>query len=475
MSSSADAPGAVLPGPDGGQEAQAAHPAGSGDDAAGARARRRRRVRNVTVLAVAAAAVAGVIAALAGHPAPAPGGAAGAGTTGGGAARPAAVANEAAATVAVVKTGGSITGGPVLGKDGQLWMVELSQATGRPLLAAVNPVSYAVSTYQLPASLGGLSVRYTGAEAFDALGQLWLGAKSAPAGRQPTGILVRYTPAAGAVAQFPLGGNCSDDPAKPPAQLYPASDGGVWIECAASQDSAATFIARLDKNAVFTVPAIMNTLNRNLLGTPLGDEIAGLPQAAIGPLAPDAAGGMWGATTGGVIQFTAAGAEIFIQAGPGAIELQTQVPDSVGPLQLTGNGASGNIAGLGECSAAGPPPGQAQECAVEVDPSGDLTVLAAAPDNDGGAGSATVHPASMDASGDVWFIVDGTAGGRAPQGQYFFEANPGGGSRIIPFSVPGDALPVPVAQAPVITMNGAVWTVDPESGPGTLVEVVPTN
>ena len=76
---------------------------------------------------------------------------------------------------------------------------------------------------------------------------------------------------------------------------------------------------------------------------------------------------------------------------------------------------------------------------------------------------------------DVWFIVDGTAGGSAPQGQYFFEVNSGGGTRVIPFSVPGDALPVPAGQAPVITMNGAVWTRDPASGPGTLVEVMPKN
>ena len=468
MSSSADAPGAVLPGPEGGQEGQAAGRGGSGTGAAGARTRRLRLVRNVTILAVVAAAVAGVVIAFTGNPAPAPAGAAG-----GGSARPAALADEAAATVAVVKTSGSITGGPVLGKDGQLWLVELSKATGQPMLAVVNPVSYAVSTDQLPSSLGGLSVRYTGAEAFDALGQLWLGAQAAPSGQQPAGILVRYTPGAGAVAQFPLGGNCSDQPGAQPAQLYSASDGGAWVECADSQNPAATFIARLDKNAGFTVPTIMSTLNRNLLGTPLEGELAGLPQAAIGPLVPDAAGGMWGTTTGGVVQFTAAGAEFFIPAGPDAIDLRTQAPATVGPLQLAGNGAAGAIAGLGQCRSADAGAGQAQECAVAVDPFGNLGVLAAAPDNNGDAGGATVHPAGMDASGDVWFIVDGTAGGRAPQGQYFFEANPGGGSRIIPFSVPGDALPVPVAQAPVITVNGAVWTADPESGPGTLVEVMP--
>ena len=435
-------------------------------------------MRNVTVLAVAAAAVAGVIVAVTGNPAPAPA-SPGGGAAGGGAARPAMLADEAAATVAVVKTSGSITGGPVLSLDGQLWMVELSQATGQPMLAVVNPVSYVVSTHPLPASLGGLSVRYTGAEAFDALGQLWLGAEAAPPGQPPTGILVRYTPGTGASAQFSLGGNCSDESTVPPPALYAASDRGVWLECAASQDSGGTFIARLDKNGAFTVPAVMNTLSRALQGTRLRDDIADLPQATIGPLVPDAAGDMWGMTKDGVVQVTAAGTEMFIPTGPDAIELQTQAQATVGPLQLTGNGAAdsvvGGVEGLGECRAAGARAGQTQECAVSVDSFGDVTMLATAPDYDNHAGDATAHPAGMDASGDVWFIVDGTAGGSAPQGQYFFEVNSGGGTRVIPFSVPGDALPVPAGQAPVITMNGAVWTRDPASGPGTLVEVMPKN
>lgn len=474
MSSSADAPGRSGPGPEGGQEGQAAHPGGSGAAAGGSRTRRRRLVRNVTVLAVAAAAVAGVIVAVTGNPAPAPA-SPGGGTGGGGAARPAVLANEAAATVAVVKTGGSITGGPVLSPDGQLWLVELSQATGRPVLAVVNPVSYAVAVHPLPASLAGLSVRYTGAEAFDALGQLWLGAEAAPSGQPPAGILVRYTPGTGASAQFSLGGNCSDQSTAQPAQLHTASDGGVWVECAASQGSGGTFMARLSKNGVFTVPAVMNTLSRALQGTRLWNEIADLPQAKVGPLVPAVGGAMWGTTAGGFVQITATGTETFTPTGPDAVELETQAQATVGPLQLVGNGATASVEGLGECRAAGAPAGQARECAVALDSSGNLAVIAAAPDTDGHAGNAVVHPAGVDASGDVWFIVDGTAGGKAPQGQYFFEANSGGGTRIIPFSVPGDALPVPVAQAPVITVNGAVWTADPESGPGALVEVMPKN
>jgi hypothetical protein len=478
MSSSADAPGDVLPGPDGGQEGQAARPGGSAAGAAGSRARRR-LVRNVTALAVVAAVVAGLTVAFAGHPAPAPSTANTAANTaaGAGAARPAALADEAAATVAVVKTSGSITGGPVLGRDGQLWLVELSQATGQPVLAAVSPASYAVSTHPLPASLGGISLRYTGAEAFDNLGQLWLGAKTAPPGRQPTGILVRYTPATGAVAQFSLGGNCSDAAAAQPAQLFTASDGGVWVECAASQDPGATFIARLDKDGAFTVPSLAPTLSPALQWTRLWAQI--LARAKVGPLVPDAGGAMWGMTTGGVVQVTAAGTEMYTPAGPDATGVQTEDQVTVGPLQLVGNGAAdsvpGAVEGLGECRGAGPRAGQARECVVSVDPFGYVTMLAAAPDYDGQAGNATAHPAGMDASGDVWFIVDGKAGGVAPQGQYFFEVNSGGGTRVIPFSVPGDARPVPVGQAPVITMNGAVWTADPEAGPGALVEVMPRN
>ena len=442
-----------------------------------ARTRRRRLVRNVTALAVAAAVAAGVAvaiaAAVAGNSAPAPAGAtAGAGAAGGAAARPAVLANEAAATVAVVKTGGSITGGPVLGHDGQLWMVEASQATGQPMLAAVNPTTYAVSTYPLPASLGALSLRYTGAEAFDNVGQLWLGAQAAPAGQQPTGMLVRYLLSTGAITHFSLVGTCSDDPAAQPAQLFTASDGGVWVECP-SPDSAATSIVRLQRDGDFIQPYIVNSLNRNLLGTSLWNEIVNLPRAKIGPLAPVVGGIMWGMTAGGFVQFTAAGAETFTETSLDATELATQAFLLAQTFQLAGNSQSLTVGGVGECRPADVPASQAQECAMSVDPGGAQTMLAAAPDHDGHAGNTSVHPAGMDASGDLWFIVDGTAGGKAPGGQYFFEVTSGGGTRIIPFSVPGDALPVPVVQAPVITQDGAVWTVDPGAGPGALVEVRP--
>ncbi len=477
MPSSADASGDVLPDPEGGQEGSQGAPAGeSGDDAVSSRTRRRRLVRNVTALAVTAAVAAGVIVAVsvAGNSAPAPVGAAtaGAGAAGGAAARPAVLANEAAATVAVVKTSGSITGGPVLGRDGQLWMVEVGQATGQPMLAAVNPTTYAVSTYPLPASLGALSLRYTGAEAFDNVGQLWLGAEAAPAGQQPTGMLVRYLLSTGAITHFSLVGTCSDDPAAQPAQLSTASDGGVWVECP-SPDSVATSIVRLQRDGEFIRPYLVNTLNRAMLGTSLFGEIANLPRAKIGPLAPVVGGVMWGMTAGGFVQITATGAETFTATSPDTTELVTQAFLRAQPFQLAGNSQSLTVGGVGECRPLSAPASQAQECAVSVDPFGGQTMLAAAPDDDGHAGNTSVHPAGMDASGDLWFIVDGTAGGQAPGGQYFFEVTSGGGTRIIPFSVPGGALPVPVVQAPVITQDGAVWTVDPGAGPGALVEVRP--
>jgi hypothetical protein len=187
---------------------------------------------------------------------------------------------------------------------------------------------------------------------------------------------------------------------------------------------------------------------------------------------------MWGSTTVGFVQIAATGAEVLTPAGPVAIETQTEAEDTVESLQLAGNAASDApdfVGGVGECRAVGAPAGQARQCAVSVDSFGNVSMLAAAPDDLAPGDGATAHPAGLDASGDVWFIVNGTAGGRAPQGQYFFEANPGGGSRIIPFTVPGDARPVPAGQVPVISMNGTVWTADPQLGPGTLVEVMPKN
>jgi hypothetical protein len=458
---------------------QAAVPGGSGDDAVGSRARRRRLVRNMTALTVAAAAVAGVIVAFTGIPASTPAGKGTAttgpattGTAGTGTGGPAVLAEEAAATVAVVKTSGSITGGPVLGPKDQLWLLEASQATGQPMLAVVNPATYAVSTRPLPSTIDGISLRYTGAEAFDNVGQLWLVAQAttATAGQQPGGVLVRYLPGTGATAQFSLDGTC--DPVKPPAQLFTASDGGVWVECA-SADSGATSIVRLQRNGAFIQPSIVTPLNRALRGTPMWDVFANLPQAKIGPLAPAAGGAMWGMTTGGLVQISATGAETFAPSDQYAVELVTQDWTTVGSLQLVGNGLSPSVEGIGDCRPARAPASQAQECAVLVNSVGGKAMLAAAPDHDGHVGSPTVHPPGIDQSGDVWFIVDGTAGGKAPAGQYFFEVTSGGGTRLIPFSVPHDAHPIPVGQPPVITANGAVWTADPEAGPGALVEVMP--
>src|SRR5580692_9644507 len=107
--SAADAPGRVMPGSEGGQEGgEAARPGESGDEAVSSRIRHPRLVSSVTALVVVAAAVIGVIIAFAGNSAPRPAGT----DTGGETAGHAVVANEAAATVAVVTTGGSITGGP---------------------------------------------------------------------------------------------------------------------------------------------------------------------------------------------------------------------------------------------------------------------------------------------------------------------------------------------------------------------------
>ena len=464
MPSSADAPGSVLPEPESGPgDGQAAPAVGSEDAAVSSRIRRRRLVRNATVIAAAAAVAAGLIVAVVGNSAPAPSAAA---------ARPALLAHEAAADVAVVKTSGSVIGGPVLSKDGQLWLVEASRATGQPVLAVVNPATYAVATHPLPASLNGLSLRYTGAAAFDNVGQLWLGATTAAAGQPPTGMLVRYLLDTGAITHYPLAGTCSEDPAAQPAQLFTASDGGVWVECT-SPDSAATAIVRLQRDGTFIQPYIVNSLNRNLLGTSLWSEIANLPQATIGPLAPVVGGTMWGMTAGGFVQITALGAETFTPASLDATELTTQAILRAQVFQLAGHSQSLTVGGVGTCRPVDAPDSQARECAISVDSGGGETVLAAAPDYDGQVGSANVHPAGLDASGDLWFLVDGPAGGQAPAGQYFFEATSGGGSRIVPFSVPGDARPIPVVQAPVITRDGAVWTVAPEAGPGALVEVMP--
>jgi serine/threonine protein kinase len=424
--------------------------------------RLRRLSRPRMALAVTAAAgvvVAAVLLLPHGHPAPA---SHHSGNGGG----PAATANEAKARVTVVATGSTILGGPLLGPDGRLWVVATSPATGKPILQAVNPTTYAVSSYPLPSSLGGSAVTYSGAAAFDGAGHLWLGAGLADGQIEPAHILLRYTPGSGTLDRFAEDSGCATNPGSPD-ELFSASDGAVWDVCAANILGGGAFYFRLSPDGAITNVQIVNNAQP---GSTLYLANEQLPSTGLlGPLAPGPGGTMWG------IPGTFAGSSTFIQLAAGGQETQVEAPGPTIPIQLVGNGTTSTIESVGTCIVNDAQGEHDRQCVSVVNPDGTETEIAEVLDYDG-YNDHLVHWAVMDRSGDVWVIIVRTPAGQPPNGQYYLEVSPGGATKVFPFTVPGDSGWIPVSLAPpVITANGGLWTQDAASRyKGALVEVVPS-
>ncbi|HEY6787916.1 MAG TPA: hypothetical protein VI365_11450 [Trebonia sp.] len=69
----------------------------------------------------------------------------------------------------------------------------------------------------------------------------------------------------------------------------------------------------------------------------------------------------------------------------------------------------------------------------------------------------------MDSHGNTWLWTGGTAGGAAPDGQYYGEVALGGAMTIHPFKLPpgfadSEFVPVSGFVPPVLTSNNTLWT-----------------
>jgi hypothetical protein len=334
-------------------------------------------------------------------------------------------------------------------------------------LESVSPATYAVSTHPLPGSLGGTPVIY-GHAAFDGAGNLWLLAEWAGGPKQNLSFLVRYTPASGALTQFPDPGGCpaGGDIANDISHgLSTASDGSVWAACTDTSTDAYPF--RLSPDGGATLAKIVNNAPP---GTELNLAYQELPGSGPGwPLAAGAGGTMWGAAGGGE----------FVQLTAGGRETLTLVNNGIADIEILGNG-TGTIETLATCIINNSTGEHSEQCVNDVQPDGTETTIARAPDYDGYNDSGFVHWAAMDKAGNVWVIMDHTSGGTGPQGQYYWEVSPGGATKTYPFTVPGDAQNVPIFQStPPITPDGGLWTVDTGTGTGlgpndgALIEIIP--
>jgi hypothetical protein len=405
----------------------------------------------VVALAVAAAVVIGLIVAFTGNSAPSPA-SAGAPRPGGGGAGPVgptAVANETAARVAVVATGGTISAGPLVGPDGRVWVVTTS-ASGQSALKAVSPANDAVTTYALPGSLDGSTMAYNGGAAWDGAGNLWLGAEAS----QSSYALVRYTPGSGTAKRFPAAGNCTTGQPSVIQNLAAAADGAVWGTCEANAANSV-----YGETAYFRVTSDGDVTPVQLTGDAEGTV------DLLWPLTPAPGGAMWAAGGNGSVQFSPAGTETAV---PGQnVSFQND--------QILGNGTAG-MESLAQCTTtSGGLITQVSDCVNTVSAGGAESTIATLPAGSG-AENGGYNLGVMDSSGNAWAVYSGTAGGKAPQGQFLAEVGPGGAMQFFPFTVPNDngLMTTPALLPPAVTAGGVFWTDDTASNyPGALVEITP--
>ncbi|HXL91490.1 MAG TPA: hypothetical protein VN969_21290, partial [Streptosporangiaceae bacterium] len=379
-----------------------------------------------------------------------------AGTGRAGGAIPAALtADETAAKVAALPTGGPITAGPLLGPDGRLWDETVDTTGTIATLVATNATTYATTTYKLPATLNGDSVIYSGAAAFDGAGHLWLTAylRTDSTGTT-TAVLLQYTPGSGAIQQVAEDSECATG-GSDAAEVYEANDGAVWVSCPASGGSSGYDYYRMTPGGGITAMTIDNNAQP---GTLLYLAYEELPEGSTGPLVQGPAGSMYGLSSTDIVQFTASGQETMV--------IDDGKDD---PFQLVGNG-TGLLETVATCDVNNAQGEQSEQCINKVNADGSETLIADLPDYDG-YNTELVHWAVMDSSGNIWMILDTT--GPPPVKQHYVEVSPGGAVKTFPFTVPGDTTPVPVSQAsPVIMPNGGLWSADDQSDTTSRWEVI---
>jgi RNA polymerase sigma factor (sigma-70 family) len=363
-------------------------------------------------------------------------------------------ADETAAKVAAVPTGGPITAGPLLGPDGRLWDETVATTGTIATLAATNATTFATTTYKLPATLNGDSVIYSGAAAFDGAGHLWLTAylRTGSSGTT-TAVLLQYTPGGGAIQRVAEDSECATG-GSDPAQVYEADDGAVWVACPANGGGGGYDYYRMTPGGAITTMTIDNNAQP---GTQLYLAYEQLPEAGTGPLVQGPAGSMYGLSSTDIVKFTASGQETMV--------IDDGKDD---PIQLVGNG-TGLLEAVAACDVNNAQGEQSEQCINKVNADGSETLIADLPNYDG-YNTELVHWAVMDSSGNVWMILDTTG---MPVKQYYVEVSPGGAVKTFPFTLPGDTMPVPVSQAsPVITPNGGLWSADDQSGATSRWEVI---
>jgi hypothetical protein len=321
------------------------------------------------------------------------------------------VTSKSPDVVSYVSSFGDGSDGPVLGPDGRVWSV------ARGEIQALNPTTRTVQTYS-PGKGSISEFLFNSSPALDNDGDAWAWLYD-ESGTNWAEKYAKFNLKSGQLTVFPvppacvkLGGNRGE--------MYRGTDGQIWMNCGNEAERVA-----LDGKA-----------------TPVNPAVTGLQ---LGNFAAGAGGVMWATgnqngQVSGLVKITPAGAETFY-------------PDTdLGANSVAANGNGGTVVETGVC------PGTIDSgCMEYVGASGARSALIQVPDTQG------PYPPAVDSRGDTWLWAGGTAGGAAPDGQYYREVALGGAETIHPFKLPSGFAPsqfVPVSGfvPPVLTSNHTLWT-----------------
>lgn len=314
--------------------------------------------------------------------------------------------------------------GAVRGPGGQLWLIGYVPAqfqgavAGSQALDEVSPVTGTVNYWApLPPDLGSaaaptLLAYDDGPPAFDGSANAWMIATASAPDGAVSYYLVRYTPGPSASHAYPLRPAC-----QAPGGITAASDGSVWLSCGASG------VIRVTAGGVMQAFGLSRVSRSSRV-------------SSVGHFAAAAGGSMW--AVGYAVGHVAVG---LVRIAPGGGLAFHATPRGLIPLRLAGNG-SGRVIEAATCGAS--------VCLESVAPSGGLSRAGTVP----GRVRASWGP-SMDASGNVWLLVDGPA---SRAGQFFLRLTEANRVQTYPFTVPscGGAL-LSAAGAPAGSADGSAW------------------
>lgn len=306
--------------------------------------------------------------------------------------------------------------GAVRGPGGRIWLIAMmppewqGNPTGSQALDAVNPTTGVVNYYApLPPYVGSKTTLLAydhGAPAFDGSGNAWMVATATAFSGAQSRYLVRYTPGPSTSRLEKIASSCAS-----PGGITAAGDGSVWLTCGSNK------VIRVTASGAMR----MFSLSR---------------VSSVGHLAAGASGSMW------AVGFNGSHAAIgLVRITSGGGEAYHATPRGITPRGLAGDGSSRVI----ETATCG-----AKVCLESVSTSGGLKHVGTVP----GTVRANWGP-SMDASGNVWLLVDGPA---AKAGQFFLRLTSGNKLQTYAFTTPacGGGL-LAAAGNPAGSADGSAW------------------